>query len=108
MVNRILELFWTFIKIYCVLFVIGDGVTLLTYMLFLNKRKMDAMKLTCVINIFNGGVVLNTSPIGLVVYFGHKHFFPPTLYKTVNLLFLMRQLKLKSERIHEASYGLHF
>lgn len=53
MVNRILELFWTFIKIYCVLFVIGDGVTLLTYMLFLNKRKMDAMKLTCVINIFN-------------------------------------------------------
>lgn len=53
MVNRILELFWTFIKIYCVLFVIGDGVTLLTYTLFLNKRKMDALKLTCVIDIFN-------------------------------------------------------
>jgi len=31
MVNRILELFWAFIKIYCVLFVIGDGVTLLTH-----------------------------------------------------------------------------
>jgi hypothetical protein len=53
MINRILELFWAFILIYCVLFVIGDDVTLLTYTLFLNKRKMDALKLTSVIDVFN-------------------------------------------------------
>jgi len=39
MVNKILELFWAFIKIYCVVFVIGDGVTHVTYTLFLNKKK---------------------------------------------------------------------
>jgi hypothetical protein len=51
MVNRILELFWAFIKIYCVLFVIGDGVSLLTATLFLTKRKMDALKLACVLKL---------------------------------------------------------
>jgi len=51
MVNRILEFFWAFIKIYYVLFVIGDGVTHIIYTLFLNKRKMGAMKLTSVIGV---------------------------------------------------------
>ena len=108
MINRILELFWAFIKIYCVLFVIGDGVTLLTYTLFLNKRKIDALKLTCVIDVFNEQVWLLTHQLlGFQFILDINTFFPNS-WQNSEFVLVMRQLELKSEKIHEALYGLHF